>query len=45
MIKQLSKTQEKQLSVYRDKWLAIGLSTERIDRKQAMVNWREFNKL
>jgi len=28
MINKLTKEQQKLLSVYRDKWLAIGLSTE-----------------
>ena len=35
MINELTKEQENQLSVYRDKWLKIGLSTESIDKKKA----------
>ena len=35
MIKELTKKQEEQLSVYRDKWIDIGLSTARADRKAA----------
>lgn len=31
MIESLTPAQEAQLSVYRDKWLAIGLSTDRVD--------------
>ena len=34
-IETLTKEQEAQLAIYRDKWLAIGLSTEKADRKKA----------
>lgn len=44
-INTLSKYQEKQLSIYRDKWLAIGLSTDRINRKKAIENFMIFNRL
>ncbi len=33
MIDKLTQEQEKKLSVYRDKWLKIGLSTDRVDWK------------
>lgn len=36
MIEKLTKYQESQLEVYKNKWLKIGLSTERIDRKKAI---------
>ena len=45
MIKKLTKEQESQLSVYRDKWLAIGLSTARINREEAKKDFWLFNKL
>lgn len=45
MINKLTKKQERQLVEYRDKWLAIGLSTDRIDRKSAIENFMIFNKL
>ena len=35
MLTKLTKTQEKKLSVYRDKWLKIGLDTKPADRKKA----------
>ena len=35
MIDKLTEFQESQLKVYRDKWLKIGLCTDRIDRKAA----------
>jgi hypothetical protein len=45
MIEKLTPKQEKLLSVYRDKWLAKGLSIARIDRKSAIENFTIFNKL
>jgi len=45
MINKLTSSQEKLLQVYREKWLAIGLSTKRIDRKKAKENFMIFNKL
>ena len=45
MIDKLTKEQEEQLIVYRNKWLAWGLSTDRIDRKKAIENFLIFNKL
>ena len=35
MINKLTKEQENCLSEFRDKWLAIGLSTDRINRDEA----------
>jgi hypothetical protein len=35
MIKKLTPQQEEQLTIYRDKWLKIGLSTDRVDWKVA----------
>ena len=45
MINKLTSEQEKQLQVYRDKWVTIGLSTNRIDRKVASENFMIFNKI
>ena len=45
MIKKLTPSQEKQIPIYRDKWLAKGLSTDRVDRKQAIADFTMFNKL
>ena len=45
MITKLTKEQEEQLVVYRDKWLAIGLSTDRIDREKAIKKFIVFNRL
>jgi len=45
MIDKLSPEQEKELSVYRDKWLAVGLATDRIDRTKAKQEFILFNKL
>ena len=36
MIKELTKEQQSQLSVYRDKWIKIGLSTQQIDLDKAI---------
>jgi hypothetical protein len=36
MIEKLTKFQEDELLVYRDKWLGVGLSTKQIDLKQAI---------
>ena len=44
MIERLTKEQEDKLPFYRDKWLKIGLSTERIDRSDAIKRWHEFDK-
>ena len=44
-IEKLTPTQEKELINYRDKWLAVGLSTDRIDRKKAIENFTVFNNL
>ena len=44
-IKQLTPDKEKLLSVYRDKWLAKGLSTDRINRDEAVKNFILFNRL
>ena len=44
MIKELTKEQEEQLIIYKDKWLKIGLSTERINRKFAIETFVLFNK-
>lgn len=35
MLEKLSKSQEKKLIVYRDKWIKIGLCTKRANRKAA----------
>jgi hypothetical protein len=45
MITKLTPSQEKQIPIYRDKWLAKGLSTDRIDRKQAITDFTIFNRL
>jgi hypothetical protein len=45
MIYELTKEQEQKLSIYRDKWLKIGLSTERINRQEATDNFNKFHKL
>jgi hypothetical protein len=45
MIEKLNSYQENQLKVYRDKWLAKGLSIDRIDRKSATENFIIFNKI
>ena len=44
MINSLTDKQEKKLKIYKDKWLAIGLSTDRIDRKSAAENFNLFNE-
>jgi len=36
MIEKLTKKQEDKLSEYRDKWIKIGVSTERIDRDEGI---------
>ena len=45
MINKLTKEQENKLKEYRDKWLKIGLSTERINRPDAISRWHEFDKV
>jgi len=44
VIEKLTKSQEKKISFYRDRWLKIGLSTERIDRQDAIKRWHKFDK-
>ena len=41
-IESLTPEQEAQLDVYRDKWIKIGLSTERVDREVAMESVRKL---
>ena len=45
MIEELTLAQEKQLEIYRDKWVAIGLSVNRIDRPKAIENFMILNSL
>ncbi len=45
MINEFTKEQEKQVEVYRNKWLAIGLSTDRINRKEGIKKFTIFNKV
>jgi len=45
MIKELTKVQQDQIPVYRDKWLDIGLSTTRIDRDKAIESVKKAYKL
>lgn len=45
MIDKLTPQQKKQIPIYRDKWLEIGLSTDRINQKKAKENFIGFNKV
>jgi hypothetical protein len=45
LIEKLTPSQENQLAVYRNKWLAIGLSTDRINRKQKIEDFIVFNSI
>ena len=44
MIEKLTKKQESLLSIYRDKWLDVGLSTDRINLVEAIKIYSKFNK-
>ena len=45
MIDKLTPEQEAQIPIYRDKWLAKGLSTDRIDRERAKRVFLIFNEV
>ena len=45
MIEKLTKEQEKLLKVYRDKWLKIGLPTDKCDRKAAEKACKDVYKI
>jgi hypothetical protein len=45
MTEKLTKEQESKLSEYRDRWIKIGLSTDRINRPDAIKRWREFDRI
>ena len=42
-ITKLSMQQEQELEEYKDKWIKIGLNTDRIDLKNAIRIWNDFN--
>lgn len=44
MIEKLTKEQEEMMNVYRDKWIAIGLNTDRIDQKKGTETVEKFYK-
>lgn len=45
MIKKLTKEQEEQMIVYRDKWIKIGYSTESTNKQRALSNVENYYKV
>jgi len=45
MIKELNKSQQDMIPIYRDKWLEIGLSTKRLNRTRAIASVKKAYRL